>query len=180
MRRSDSSITNFAVSRNADLSGQDYVTADFGRTRKPDLSAQKRPLPNFRAVSNLHQIIDLRTATDFRRSNARSVDASVRLNLNLILDDDRARLNNFVPAPFFVLRESEAIATDDDSILQKHVIPDSTALSHDGVSMSKKSVSDSCSPIYDDVSKKGGAFSKDNIIPNHYVWADMRIFPNSR
>jgi hypothetical protein len=65
LRRRDSPITNFAVSGNTHLSGQDHIVANFGGTRKPDLSAEKRSLSNLRAVSNLHEVVHLRTAPDF-------------------------------------------------------------------------------------------------------------------
>jgi hypothetical protein len=102
------------------------------------------------------------------------------LNFNLILNYDWSRLNDFVPMPLVILCKSEAIAPDDDSILQKHVISNLASLAHNGVSVRKESVSDPRSPIEDNVRKKSCALSNDNIIPDHYVWADMRTLTYSR
>src|SRR5579859_346596 len=95
-----------------------------------------------RSVSNLHQVVDFHAASDASFAHAGAVDAGIRLDFDIIFDDDRSGLGNLVPTSFGSLSESEAVGADHDSVLQEHVVADAAVLAHDGMRVREKIVAD--------------------------------------
>src|SRR5260370_29171041 len=84
-------------------------------------------------MPNEHEIINFRAAPDARFSDRGAIDARVRLNLHIVLDDDACMLLNFVPAAIRALCKSEPIAANDHAILQNYSISNTAILPHNGL-----------------------------------------------
>ena len=130
-----------AVPRDSNLPCEDGVISDMCRACQPNLRAQKRIFAHRRAMSNLHEVVDLGPAANPRFANAGAIDAGICLNFDMIFNDRRTRLHNLVPLAGIVLGEAVAVGPHHHAILQDDVIPDQTALAHHGMSMGKKMAS---------------------------------------
>ena len=92
LRDGDGSVSNFHVAGNADLSGENHVVAYIGRSRQANLRDEQRVVAYAATVADLHQVVDLRAASNAGFANAGAVNAGVGLNLNIAFDDHVARL----------------------------------------------------------------------------------------
>ena len=81
------------------------------------MGAEQRVFAYLGAVSDLHQIVNLCTATDARFTHAGAVYARISLNLHIIFDHSRAGLDDLVPAAGVVFRETKTVAADNYAIL---------------------------------------------------------------
>src|SRR2546430_7573911 len=102
-------------------------------------------------MSDLDQIVNLRSARDVRLANTGAVNASVGLNFHVIFDHRRPGLDNFVPAAGVILGKTETIATNDHTVLQNDVITNAAVLAHDGMRVSKEAIADARATIDHDV-----------------------------
>jgi hypothetical protein len=59
LRRGNGAVANPAMPGDPNLSGEDDIFADFGRSGEPDLRAQQRIFAHARTMANLHQVVDL-------------------------------------------------------------------------------------------------------------------------
>src|SRR5207244_13145954 len=102
-------------------------------------------------MSDLDQIVDLGSARDVGFANTGAVDAGICLNLHIIFNHRRPRLDNFVPAAGIILGETKTIAADDHAVLQNHVIANAAMFSHNSVRMSEEVIADARATIDHDV-----------------------------
>ena len=91
-------------------------------------------------MADLHQIVDLCAAANPGFAHAGTVNAGVGLHLHVVFDHHRRGLRDLVPAPVFVLGESEPVRADHNSVLQQHIIPQLAVLPHHSVGMSKEAI----------------------------------------
>ena len=147
----DSAIPNFAMTRDANLSGENHFITDFGRSREADLSAEQRIFANFAAVTNLDKIIHLCARADTRFANAGAVNASVCLDLDPVAEDCGAGLDNLLPVVVFIFGEAEAVGSDDHAVLQDDIVTELAVFPNHGVGMGEKVVTDAGAAIDDDV-----------------------------
>src|SRR5947199_10508570 len=89
-------------------------------------------------MSDLDQIVNLRSARDVRLANTGAVNASVGLNFHIIFNHRRPGLDNFVPAAGVILGKAKTIAANDYAILQNDFITNAAMFAHDGVRVSEK------------------------------------------
>ena len=113
----DSAIPNFYVAADADLSRENDIVADIGCSGEADLRTKQRVVPDRAAMADVDHVVDLRAASNTSLADAGAVDARVRLNFRVALDDNISRLDDFVPAAFIVLRKPEAVGADHRTIL---------------------------------------------------------------
>jgi len=100
-------------------------------------------------VTDLHKVIDLRTAIDLRDADGGPIDAGMRLDLNVVSNHHVPRLYDLVPMALVVLGKSKSIGADHDPILQDDVITDLAELPDHGVRVREKIVADRY-PVVDD------------------------------
>ncbi len=175
LRRNDGVIADLAVADHADLAGENDAVADFGGPRKADLGAQQGIFSHGRSVADLHQVVDLDAAPDASFAHAGAVDAGVGLNLDVIFDDHRARLGNFVPAPGFGFGEAEAVGANHHAILQENVVTDAAILADDALGVREKIVADPDSAVDHDVGQKYGRVADGYVLANHDVGSKVNI-----
>src|SRR5208282_4684865 len=177
----DRPVANLHVPADAYLSCQDGIVTHVGRAREADLGAEQRIVSDGAAMSHMDQVVDLGPAPDTRLADARPVDAAVGLDLGVALDDDRARLDDLVPAPsllvilVFVLSEAKTVAANDSSVLQQHVVSEPAELAHDGVRVGEEVLAYRHSAIDDNVGEQNGIVSDDRAFVDHYVGAEVRV-----
>src|SRR5688572_9253997 len=63
-------------------------------------------------MSDLDEVVDLRTALDPRLADRRAVDRRVRSDLDIVLENNTAGLRNLQPSLLFVLRVTESVRAD--------------------------------------------------------------------
>ena len=73
-------------------------------------------------MTDLDQIVQLRAALDARFAGGRSIDCSIRTDLNIIFDHNSANLRNLQPVPIFVLGKSEAVRPDDGVVVNNDAL----------------------------------------------------------
>src|SRR5271170_4841218 len=131
-------IPNVAVSGDADLSGKNDVVAHLSRAGKADLSAEQSVVAHGRAVTDLHQVIDLAPHPDARLADTRPVDAGVRLHLDIVGDHNRPGLGYFRPRSLVVFGKAKAVAADHSAVLQNDAVADAAAFADDRMRMSEE------------------------------------------
>src|SRR5262249_4035926 len=139
-----------------------------------DLSGQQCIFADAAAMANLDKIVDLRTAPDASLLEAGAVDASVRLNLHVVVHNDRFGLSDFVPAAFVVLGEAKAVGANDRAILQDHVVCQPTPFTHDGMRVSEEVVADLYIAINHHVSENHGICTDLHVFADDDIRSDMR------
>ena len=154
---------------------KNHSVADFRGAAESDLRAQQRVFADLRSVADLHQVVDLYAASDAGFADAGAVDAGVRLDFDIVFDDDRSRLRNLVPAAFRSLGEAKAIGADHDAVLQQHVVAEAAVLAHHGVRVREEVVADLHSAIDDHVRQQHGAFADLDILVDHDVRANVSV-----
>jgi hypothetical protein len=172
--RYDDAVSYMAVPSHSDLSGEDGIVADVRGTGKADLRAEERVLADRRAMAYLHEVVDLRAATDSRFADARAVNAGVRLDFDVIFDNCRAGLDNFMPFSAVILGEAVAVRAYHDAILKDYVVSQPAILANDGVGMGEEVISNADIRIDDDMGQDGGVFADGTVFADHDVGADGR------
>src|SRR5690348_6051045 len=87
-------------------------------------------LPDTRAVTDLHQIVDLSAAADASFFHAGTVHAGVGLDFHVIFEDDRLRLRDLVPMSRVVFGEAETVGPNHHTVLQQHAVTQQASLAH--------------------------------------------------
>ena len=154
LRGDNGMISNRAMARRADLSGQHDMLAHAGGTGQPNLRAEHGVFSNFRAVPHLHKVVDLNAIGDAGFADGGAVNAGIRLHFDVVADDYRARLHNLVPA-FSVGRKAIAVRADHDSILQDDIVADAAELTHRRVRVGKKIIADLRSAVDHNMGQQG-------------------------
>jgi hypothetical protein len=73
-------------------------------------------------VADLDEIVDLGSSVNAGFADGGAVDASVGLNFDVVFDNNRAGLNDFVPGSVGLAGEAEAIGSDNCSVLEDDVV----------------------------------------------------------
>ena len=81
------------------------------------MGAEQRIFAHPGAMSNLHQVVDLRTARNARFADAGPIDTGISLDFNIVFNHGRAGLHDLVPMTFAILRKAETVASDYNSVL---------------------------------------------------------------
>ena len=164
----------------ADLPGEDHVVADLRGTGEADLRTQQCSPTHFRAVPNLHEVIDLRPASNTRFANAGAINTGIGLDFHIIFEHRRARLNNLVPFALAIFRKPEAVSADDYAVLKNHVASQNTVLPHDGMGMREEVVPDSSSRVDHHMSEERAVVSDVDALFDYYIRSDASAFSDLR
>src|SRR5258708_22995377 len=104
------------MARNPRLSSENHVVADHRRSSEPGLRTDQRVFADARAMTNLHEIIDLAAVADLRCANCCSIHAGIGLDVDAIANPHRPGLRNLLPLSLVVFRESETICADNRAV----------------------------------------------------------------
>jgi len=97
------------MTADADLAGENHAIANARTTGHSHLGAEQSIFPHDARMTNLHEIIDLRTAFNSGFARGSAIDGRVRANFDIVFDHHAADLRNFQPMLFFVLGKAETI-----------------------------------------------------------------------
>ena len=120
----DSPVADFLVARKAGLSACLNISSQLGGTCHADLRGQNRVFSYLSSMPDLDQIVELGSASDPCISYRGAVDRGVRADLHVVVDQDSARLANFIVGTVSHRREPEPIAADYGPVLNDHAIAD--------------------------------------------------------
>jgi hypothetical protein len=135
LRRNYRFIPHIEVSRKSDLSPDPNAFSQACGSGKPDLCRKHAMLAYLSAMANLDQVIEFGPLPYYSIPHRGPINRCIRSNLYIILDDDPSGLAYLVEAPVFGWRKTEAIAADDDPVLQCHSIPKKAPFTDNGMGM---------------------------------------------
>ena len=178
--RDEYAVADFEVVDEADLSGEDAVLADRGAAGDADLGAEDRVGADFDRVADLHEVVDFRSAANARFTDGGAVDASARLNLDVVFDDRGARLRNLVVAAVGAAGEAESVGTDGHAVVQGDPVADARAAAHGDMGMGFEIVADRRIAFDHDVRAQHGVASDDDPGLDHRAGADRGVGADPR
>src|ERR1700724_3434474 len=112
LREHERIFADFEMTRDSRLPGRHGAPPDLCASSDAGLSAENAVLSYLHVVTDLHEIVDLRSRSDDRRSRHRAIDRGARTHFDPIADHDVADLRDLYL--FFAdAYESESVAADD-------------------------------------------------------------------
>src|SRR5260370_24094004 len=122
--------------------------------------------------------MDLNASTDASFADGGEVDAGVRLDLHIVVNDDRSGLRNFVPASFVSLGETKAVRADHDAVVQQHVVADAAVFANHGVSVSEEIVADLYPAVDHRMRQQNGIVANLDILVDYDIRTDVSSASN--
>ncbi len=168
------------MSGNADLPGQNGVAANLGRSREANLRAEHGVFANYTVVGNVGKAVNLHAASDPCLAQAGAVNGGIGLDLNVILHNNFAGLQNLVPSALVVFCETETVGAYDNSVVEQNIVPDLAFLSDGNVRMSKEVVADPDVAINRHVGQQRAVVADHGARINRDIRAYGSILPNPR
>jgi len=150
------SIAQRAVSCDSGLPCQDGIVAHDRRAGKAGLRAYQGVFPNFGAMTDLDQVVDLGAVGNFRGSDGGPVDAGIGLNIDMAPDVHRSRLRNLPPASVLVLGKAEAVGADDSAVLERDMVAQGAVFADHGVGVGKEEIADRNAGVEHHMGQDGG------------------------
>jgi len=177
----DCAISYRAVTGDPNLAGENYAFANDSRSGEADLRAQQGIAAHRGAMAYLDEIIDLGAGMDAGFADAGAVDAGIRLDFDVVFENGRAGLNDFVPGfagwhPG-LFGEAEAVRSDDGSVLEDDIVAKLTMLADDGVGMGEEMIANADMWIEDHVGQESGMVADHNMIFDDDIGSDVRAGP---
>ena len=173
--RGHHAVADAAVPRDPHLPGEDHVLAHFGGPGQSHLGAQQAVFAHGRAVSHLHQIVDLGPAFDAGLAHAGAVHAGVGLEFDIVLQHRWPGLHDLMPRALVILGKSEAVAADHRPVLEHDVIAQAAVLAHHRMGVREEIVADPRPAIDDHVRQQHATFADLDVLIDHHVGADVRM-----
>jgi hypothetical protein len=171
----DRSVANRAVTSYPYLPGENNSFAYCCRSCKTDLSAEQGIGSHGRAVANLYQIVDFGSASNPGFPDRGSVDTGVRLDLNIVIEDCGAGLQNLVPAPIALASKSEAIGSHNGTVLQNDVVAEPAVFADNGVGVEEEIFSGAHIIVDHSVGKDNGIVADDHVPADDRIGSDMSV-----
>jgi len=124
------------------------------------------------------EIVDLDAGVDVGFADGGAVDGGVGLDLDVVVEDGDAGLEDLVPCGAVggggvVVGEAEAVGPDDGTVLQGDVVAEAATLADDGVGVSEEVAADLCVGIDHCVGQKSCMISNDCVVADDDVGADV-------
>src|SRR5262245_50611431 len=119
LRAEHRAVADREMVREADLPSGDDAAAEPTRAGDADLRHDDRVLTDLDVVADLHEVVDLRAATDDGPAQHGAVDRGVGADVHVVLDHDDADLRDLA-MPGTVEGVAEPVATDDGAGLYDH------------------------------------------------------------
>ncbi len=120
-------------------------------------------------------VVDFDATGDVGFADGGAVNATLRLNLDVVFHADDAGLQDFMPVAFVVLGEAEAVCSDDYAVLQGNVVAENAFFPNDGMGVGEEIVADADVGVDDDVGEQGGVVADDDSRADDDVGSDVGI-----
>src|SRR5712692_971291 len=88
------------------------------------------------------QVVEFGATSNASFPHRGAVDTGVGLDFDVIFQDGRPGLRQFVPGPIFLFRETESVSTNDHAVLENHAVADAAEFADNGMRVGKKAVAD--------------------------------------
>src|SRR5215467_11290708 len=93
------------------------------------------------------KIVDFCAAADARLPDSGAVNASVGLNFDVVFENGRAGLHDFVPGAVFFLGKAKTVGSNDGAILENDAMADAAKFADDRMGVRKEIVADTSAAI---------------------------------
>src|SRR5688572_860209 len=123
-------------------------------------------------MSDLDQVVDLRTASDATLAYRRAIDRRGGADLDVVVNHHASRLRNLEPSSLLVFRITEAVATDDGVVVNDHPLADYGPFAHGDAGVDHRSAADRHVVVDRDVRMNRDARSNLYITADYTVGAD--------
>src|SRR5262245_66166467 len=100
------------MAADAHLPRHDDIVVDNGAAGKTDLSREQHIPSDDDAMSNLHEVVDLRPSANPRLADRRSIDRGVCANLDVVFDDHVGMLRDLEVSAVRLLGETVSVAAN--------------------------------------------------------------------
>src|SRR5205085_2290973 len=135
LRAYDRSRHHARVVAEADLTADDRVRLDDCAARNAGLRSDDDALAYPHVVADLHEVVNLRPATDPRLAQSAAVNATARADLNVVFDNHGSDLRELVVDARLVAHVAEPVRADDHARVQHHTLAESHAVVQNHVRM---------------------------------------------
>ena len=186
MTDGDDTPSDRQVPAHAHLPAEHHVVADFGAAGDADLRGHQHVASDGDAVGDLHEVVDLRAGLDARLADGGPIDGRVRAELDIVLDDHRCDLGDFLVCAVAPSNESVPVAADDDAVLEHDAVANRDALANRDVRVEDAVNADPRAGTNRHVRKDDRAIADDHSFAHgderadRHAIAQMRIVRHSR
>ena len=111
-----------------DLSSDNAIIFDDGRTRNSGLRSDDDPLADLDVVRDLDEIVNLCSAADTRFAQCAAVNAGICADFHVVADGHCSDLREFYITVRAVTHVAETIRADTNSAMQNRIITDGAAV----------------------------------------------------
>lgn len=160
------------------LPGQSHVSADAGAAGDARLRRNHGIFADRDIVSDLHQVVDFRAASDNRLTQGRPVDGRVRPNLDVVFNFNNPDLGNFNPEVAFS-SITKSVATHHDTGMKDHPVTDPAALPDDNIGMKHAIFSNLAACGQNDSRVQRSSIANFCPVANKNVGKDSNSLPNN-
>src|SRR5688572_11320207 len=123
-------------------------------------------------MTNLHEIVELRAATDPAFTNRSAIDRRARADLHVIFKHDSAGLRNLQPALLLVPRVTKPVATDHRVVEDHDALADDRALANRSTRVNDRILPDAHVVVDRHVWMNANAFRDLDVAADHRARAD--------
>ena len=172
------------MTRDTYLPGEYHILPNLRAACQAYLCTEQRVLPDQRPMTNLDQVIDLRTSPNAGFTDRGAVNRCVSLNLYVVFQDDPAGLGYFLITSLTRLGKAKTIPTDDDAVLQMDPVADLGILSNGDMGVGYKIAADADAPIDRDMGVQHSVVTQFDALvdetkgPDAWISAKADIFGN--
>jgi len=163
------------VARAGGLSGENHAAAGGGGTGEASLSAEHGVRADIARVADENEVVDFCAVADTRFADGGAVDASVGLDFDVVFENSRAGLDDFVPGAVFAFGEAEAVGSDDGAVLENDAIANAAKFADDAVRVREEIVADLRAAIDRDGTVQDGVFADHDIFVDETVGTDVGV-----
>ena len=128
----EGSLPDSQMTRRTGLGHHDRSSTHDRPTGETRLGHDQGVLADVAVVSDLDQIVDLRTPSNARLVQGRAIDGRVRTDFDVVLDDDATALSHRDGTAAFIQHIAEPIRAEHDPGLEYDAVPDSSVFTQDG------------------------------------------------
>src|SRR4051812_14058650 len=112
------------MANNAGLSADHHAITDPGTATDAGLRCNHGTVTDLNVVCNLYEVVEFCAAPDNRRSDCCAVNGCVRTYLDIVFYHYVSNLRHFLKTSIGLWCKAEAIAANDRSAMNDHVITD--------------------------------------------------------
>ncbi len=124
-------------------------------------------------MSDLHQVIDLGSSTDNGWPKGPPIDASIRADLDIALDDDVPQLGHLSKTELWIWSVAESIRADDRVVMDRYAVLDLSSIPNRDAAIERNIIAEL------DVLIESGVAMYGDVLANHAASTDHNACPDA-